>query len=78
MTTTMKKSKIVRTCRLCEAEFESILDYSLHTSRDHDLGRGRSERLPLRTVSCWACAKQIDVNVTKSCECGFSLEEHGY
>lgn len=62
-----------RTCAVCDASFRSLTDYSVHVAIAHDLGIGRTERVPLRAVSCWRCASPIDVNVTSKCSCGFDL-----
>ena len=70
MTTTKKST---RTCAVCDAAFRNLTDYSVHVATAHDLGIGRTDRVPLRPVSCWRCASPINVNVTTRCECGFDL-----
>jgi len=62
-----------RTCAICNASFRSLTDHAIHVATAHDLGIGRSERVPLRLVSCWRCASPIDVNATMQCSCGFDL-----
>ena len=64
-----------RTCAVCETTFRNLTDYSVHVATGHDLGIGRSGRVPLRPVSCWRCASPINVNQTSRCSCGFDLAE---
>ena len=64
-----------RTCAVCESTFRNLTDYSVHVATAHDLGVGRTERVPLRSVSCWRCASQINVNKTTQCSCGFDLAD---
>jgi hypothetical protein len=52
-------------CRFCGERFQKGWQMSVHVDKSH-----RGERR-LRTVSCWACAEQIDPNVTNACSCGF-------
>lgn len=62
-----------RTRAVCDAAFRNLADYSVHVATAHDLGIGRTGRVPLRLVSCWRCASPINVNVTSRCDCGFDL-----
>ena len=65
-----------RTCAVCEAMFSNLTDYSVHVATAHDLGIGRTGRVPLRPVSCWRCAAPIDVNQTSRCSCGFDMADY--
>jgi hypothetical protein len=60
-----------RTCPRDGLEFDSLPDYMVHLTLDHD-GAAR------RAVTCRACAKDIDVNVTRTCECGYTLPDWGF
>ena len=66
-----------RTCRVagCGATFSNITDYGIHVTTEHDLRPGGADSVPLRPVSCWRCARDIDVNTTRTCECGWTLPE---
>lgn len=72
-----KPRKPRRVCRVagCGAEFDTLADFGVHVSTEHDLRRGGADSTPLRAVSCWRCAREIDVNVTRTCECGFTLPD---
>lgn len=65
-------TKQIHTCRICSAEFTDRTAWAIHATGSHDIRRNKgNEKLPLRTVSCWRCAEQIDVNHTNICNCGF-------
>jgi hypothetical protein len=64
-------ARLSRTCVRCGKTFDRLTDKLIHITVECP-HRGEKR---LRAVSCWACAKEIDINVTRTCECGFTLPE---
>jgi hypothetical protein len=62
----------MRVCPRDGREFETLTDLITHQTLDHD-----HSKKWLRTVSCRRCAKDIDVNITFTCECGWTLPQEG-
>lgn len=63
--------RLARTCDRCGATFNNLSDKLIHVSIECPK-RGQPR---LRAVSCHRCARDIDVNITRTCECGFTLPE---
>lgn len=49
---------------------QTLTEHLIHITTEHDHSTKR-----LRLVSCHRCAGEIDVNVTRTCECGFTLPD---
>ena len=63
--------KTLKECRICGASFQSNTDFGVHIAKKHDVRIGGNDKLPLRDVSCWRCAGDININETSVCSCGF-------
>ena len=49
---------------------DTLTEHLIHITEEHDHTVRR-----LRMTSCHRCAEEIDVNVTYTCVCGFTLPE---
>lgn len=60
-------------CRLCGHQSLSNSDHASHITGSHDLGINGKDRLPPRPISCWRCARDVEIGHTNVCSCGFQF-----